>query len=289
MLMDPDPSSGSNTAMQAPGEAQFPLVPLPLDSAMMPGTVQNQHTTKSLREPVLIPGTGKKSTGMLRPPKGRRAVVHAGVALVLMVILFGALVAVLPTGNGEANSTLAKIFNPSSNSTTSKKNDTALIAAEAATATAVTQDGFDAGNQVYAGVTTAPTTTTTTTIPAADQGSLSRFFYGQCTYWANMRYHQLTGHWVPWLGNAGDWAYQAPAYGWRTSSVPNPNGPSIIVLAPYTQGAGSYGHVAVVETGVANPYNGVSTSNWNWNGGWATTSWVTFHPGPGVRFVWFPG
>ncbi|GCE25665.1 hypothetical protein KDA_11490 [Dictyobacter alpinus] len=286
MLIDQDAFPDAAPIMPAPGDAQSPLVPLPLDATMMPTTVQTQNTTKSLREPVFIPSTGKKSTGTLRPPQGRRTVVHVGVALVLIVILFGTLLAVLPTGNGEASGKLAQLFNPSTNSTTSRKNDTALIAAEAATATAVTQDGYDAGNQVYAGVQTAAPANN---IPAEDQGSLSRFFYGQCTYWANMRYHQLTGHWVPWLGNAGDWAYQAPAYGWKTSPVPNPNGPSIIVLGPYTQGAGSYGHVAVVETGVSNPYNGVSTSNWNWNGGWATTSWVTFYPGPGVTFVWFPG
>ncbi|GCE17820.1 CHAP domain-containing protein [Dictyobacter kobayashii] len=285
MLMEQESFPDPNTPMPAPGDAQSPLVPMPLNTAMIPGTAKD--TTRSLREPVLIPGTGKKSSGMLRPPKGRRAVVHIGVAVVLIAILFGALAAVLPAGNGQASGSLAKIFNPSSDMKTSHPNDTALIAAQAATATAVTQDGFDAGNQVYAGVQTAPTTITSN-IPASDQGSLSRFFYGQCTYWANMRYHQLTGHWVPWLGNAGDWAYQAPAYGWKTSSVPNPNGPSIIVLAPYTQGAGAYGHVAVVETGVSNPYNGVSTSNWNWNGNWGITTWVTFYPGAGVTFVWYP-
>ena len=71
-----------------------------------------------------------------------------------------------------------------------------------------------------------------------------------------MRYEELTGHFVPWLGNADEWACQAAAYGWVTSTVPNPNGPSIIVLAPGVQGAGSYGHVAVVETGVTNYANG---------------------------------
>ncbi|WP_160145690.1 CHAP domain-containing protein [Dictyobacter aurantiacus] len=286
MLMEQGGVPVPNTPMAAPGDAQAPLVPMPLDAGAMPGIAP--RTTDPLREVVFIPSTGKKSTGTLRPPRGRRTVVHIGVAVALIVIVIGAFAAVLPTSNGQASSTLTKIFNPGSDTKTSQGNNTALIAAQAATATAVTQDGFDAGNQVYAGVQAAPTVTTNI-IPAQDQGSLNRFFYGQCTYWANMRYHQLTGHWVPWLGNAYQWAYQAPAYGWKTSSVPNPYGPSIIVLAPYTEGAGAYGHVAVVETGVSNPYNGVSTSNWNWNGNWATTTYWTFYPGSGVTFIWFPG
>lgn len=281
MLMEQESVPDPNTPMPVPGDAQVPLVPMPIDTGEVPGITHK--TTDALRGPVFIPSTGKKS-GTWRAPQGRRAVVHIGVAVALLVIVIGAFAAVLPTSNGQA-SALAQLFHSTTDTKSSHVNDTALIAAQAATATAVTQDGYDAGNQVYAGVQSAPTTN----IPAQDQGSLNRFFYGQCTYWANMRYHQLTGHWVPWLGNAYQWAYQAPAYGWKTSSVPNPNGPSIIVLGPYTQGAGSYGHVAVVETGVTNPYNGVSTSNWNWNGNWGVTTYVTFYPGSGVTFIWFPG
>jgi surface antigen len=281
-----EPVTGANLTAFVPGEEQTSLVPSPLDGVMMPGTMSNLPLTQPLRTPVLIPATGKKSTRTMLAPQGRRVVINIGMSVVLVAVILGALIAVLPVGNGEASG-LAKIFNPSLSMVTSKQNSTALIAAQAATATAVTQDGFDAGNQTYAGVTTS---STTSTLSPSDAGSLDRFFYGQCTYWANMRYHQLTGHWVPWLGNAGDWAYQASAYGWVTSGVPNPNGPSIIVLAPGTQGAGAYGHVAVVETGVTNYANGVLTSDWNWTGnggGWATESWVTFYPGAGVTFVWF--
>jgi len=283
MLMEQGNYPVPNTPMPVPGNAQAPLVPMPLDAGAAPGI--GPKTTDPLRGPVFIPSTGKKSSGTWRAPQGRRAVIHVSVAVALIVIVLGAFAAVLPTSNGQA-SALTKLFNPGSDTKTSQANNSALIAAQAATATAVTQDGFDAGNQTFAGVQAAPTNNN---VPAQDQGSLNRFFYGQCTYWANMRYHQLTGHWVPWLGNAYEWAYQAPAYGWKTSSVPNPNGPSIIVLAPYTQGAGSYGHVAVVETGVTNSANGVTTSNWNWNGNWAATTYVTFYPGSGVTFIWFPG
>ena len=240
MPMEQGPTTGVYATQLAPEEAPASLVPSSLNVPMRPGTLPE---TQSLRIPMVIPATGKKSTKTMRPPKGRRVVVNIGVAVVLIAILFGVLAAVIPTGPGQA-SVLGKIFNPSLSMVSSKQNSTALIAAQAATATAVTQDGFDAGNQTYAGVTTS---ITAPVVSPSDAGSLNRFFYGQCTYWANMRYHELTGHWVPWLGNASDWAYQAPAYGWVTSPYPNPNGPSIIVLAPYTQGTGSYGHVAVSE------------------------------------------
>lgn len=184
-----------------------------------------------------------------------------------------------------------------------------------ATATAVTQDGFDQGNRTYAGVASAPVAQAApvykpaapTAAPAykpaasapsgivsagntsaSDAGSLSRFTYGQCTYWANMRYHALTGHWPSWLGNAYQWSYGAAAAGWVVSNTPNPHGPSIIVLQPYSQGAGAYGHVAVVEAG-AGP-GSVSASNWNWAGHWASTTWVTFtSPAAGTKFIWYPG
>ncbi len=278
MTMEQGPTTGMHATSFAPGEVQASLVPSS-STAPRPGTPPD---TQSLRIPVVIPATGKKSTKTMRPPKGRRVVVNIGVAVVLIAILFGILAAVVPVGNGQASG-LAKLLNPSMNMISSKQNSTALIAAQAATATAVTQDGFDAGNQTYAGVTTS----VAPVVSPSDAGSLDRFFYGQCTYWANMRYHELTGHWVPWLGNADEWAYQASAYGWQTSSVPNPNGPSIIVLGPGVEGAGSYGHVAVVETGVTDYSNGISTSNWNWNGDWGIEDWWTFYVGPGVTFVWY--
>jgi surface antigen len=264
-----------------PGTAQASLVPAPINADMMPATSVNANV-RPLRQPVFVPSSGKKSTS-IRPPQGRRFVVSIGAGVLLLAVLAGTLFAILPTGNGQASG-LQTFFAPTTKMVSSKNNTTVLIAAQAATATAVTQDGYDAGNQVYSGVTTS-----SSTIPPSDAGSLNRFFYGQCTYWANMRYHELTGHWIPWLGNADAWAWNAPGYGWQTSSYPNPNGPSIIVLAPYTEGAGSYGHVAVVESGVsaASAANGVSTSNWNWDGNWGIETWVTFYPGSGVTFIWY--
>nr|BBH94622.1 hypothetical protein KTA_28210 [Thermogemmatispora argillosa] len=155
------------------------------------------------------------------------------------------------------------------------QDNTYQIGPQAATATAVTQDGYDNGPLHYPGLPWQPT-----------EGDLNRFAYGQCTYWANLRYHELTGYWVPWQGDAYQWVAGAEQYGWIVSSQPHV--PSIIVLQPGVQGASSYGHVAVVER--INPDGSVYTSNYNWyaNGGWNRLSYATFYPGRGVAFVWHP-
>jgi surface antigen len=109
--------------------------------------------------------------------------------------------------------------------------------------------------------------------------------FGQCTAWANYRYHALTGHWVNWTGNAWQWASGAGAAGWHVSN--SPHIPSIVVLMPYVEGASAYGHVAVAESMVNSTT--VRTSNWNWwaaGGGWGVESFWNFTTGSGVYFVW---
>ncbi len=253
--------------------------PAPVTTQTLPdvqtGTLPSaRRTTTSLREPIVIRGTGKKSKG-IRPPQGRKLVVHIATIIVLILIGMGALIAVVPTGSEGAS-----IWNPfkaTMDMAKGSSNNPGLIAQQAATATAVTQDGYDpGGSQTFAGLPTAPT--------GSGGGGLDRFFYGQCTYWANMRYHQLTGYWVPWLGNAWQWKAGALNYGWVVSATPKV--PSIIVLQPGVQGAGWYGHVAVVER--INADGSVLTSNYNWAGNWAVETFVTFTPGPGVSFVWHP-
>src|SRR6266699_1770292 len=62
-----------------------------------------RSTTTSLRQPVVIRSTGKKSSGTMRPPKGRRWVVQLSVTVVLILMAVVALLAVAPAGtNGEA-------------------------------------------------------------------------------------------------------------------------------------------------------------------------------------------
>lgn len=121
-------------------------------------------------------------------------------------------------------------------------------------------------------------------------GTLARFSrywpLGQCTYWANARYHDLTGYWIPWNGNAYEWVASAESTpGWHVSHRPHLH--AIMVLMPGVQGASGYGHVAIVEG-----FNGdgsVRTSNMNWygnGGGWDRVSGADFAPGPGVYFLW---
>lgn len=235
-----------------------------------------RSTTTSLRQPVVIRGTGKKSSGTMRPPQGRRWVIHLSVTGVLILMAIATLVAVAPAGtNAETG---FNPFRPIMNWVAGNNSNPSLLAEQAATVTAVTQDGFQpSSNQ--------PKTYTGLPTPPPGTGGYDSFTYGQCTYWADLRYHQLTGFWVPWGGNAWEWAGGARASGWNVSS--SPHIPSIIVLQPGVQGAGSFGHVAVAER--MNSDGSVYASNWNWfanGGGWATWSSWNFTPGPGVSFVW---
>ncbi len=237
--------------------------------------------------PIITSPTGKMYSHMSSHSTSRRVVVRIAVSILLLFITVGALIAVFPVGM-DANG--VNPFLPIIHLLSSGDDSTALLTAQAATATAVTQDGYDpGGHQVYPGVKPSRLASSSDAFATPDVDSLSRFLYGQCTYWSNMRYRQLTSHWVPWLGNADQWAYDGPSYGWIISAQPNPHGPSIIVLAPYAQGSGRFGHVAVVENAVTSATNGVLTSNWNWNGHWAALDWVRFYPGPGVSFLWYPG
>lgn len=117
---------------------------------------------------------------------------------------------------------------------------------------------------------------------SALNGSANNYPAGQCTQYADERYHQLTGYYVPWSGNAADWSSMALAYGWSVSS--RPIVPSIMVLQPGIQGADpTYGHVAVVESVTG---SSVQTTNLNWGPNYSQVSSVTFQTGPGVSFVY---
>lgn len=297
---------GNVATSQAPGE-QLPMAMMETQATeAKPAEFSSakKELTSPQRGPIFIPSTGKKSSGTLRPPAGRKAVVNIGATVVLVVVIIGALAAVIPVSSGLANS-WGSIFHSSSNTVSSRQNNTALIAAQAATATAVTQDGFEyngaGGQYTFTGVQnnftlpdgtqtiTGPTSTGTTggisssTGTIADSSFTNPFTPGQCTYWADYEYHHLTGYAVTWSGNASAWADGAYAAGWVVSSQPHV--PSIIVLQPGTQYAGWAGHVAVVEK--LNSDGSVATTNWNVVG-WGVFSWNNYTPGPGVSFIWHP-
>jgi surface antigen len=112
-------------------------------------------------------------------------------------------------------------------------------------------------------------------------GSGNTFPYGVCTWYADQRYHELHGIYVPWRGNANAWPQGASAYGWRVSSAPSVG--SIIALQSGVQGAGGLGHVGIVEQVWGNGTVIATSMNWGVNPA-AVTSWQ-FHPGPGVTFI----
>jgi len=236
-------------------------------------------TTTSLRQPVVIRSTNKKSTGTMRPPKGRRWVVQLSVTIVLLLMAVGTLLAVAPAGTSSEMG--FNPFRPIINWAEDGNSNPSLLAQQAATATVVTKTTSQPASNSSGSYQTNPIP------PAPPSGSngYDGFSYGQCTYWADLRYHQLTNNWVPWGGDAWQWASGARAYGWNVSS--SPHVPSIIVLQPGVQGAGGLGHVGVVER--INSDGTVYVTNWNWynnGGGWARWSWWDFTPGPGVSFVW---
>jgi surface antigen len=265
------PSTGSITPVRSPGvtrslpEYTSPGAthPLDLQTAILPYI--KDTTTTSLRQPVVIPGTGKKSAGLKRPPQRRPWVVQIAVTILILLITITTLLTVVPINNEGGH-----FFNPIQSISYLVQvggGNPSFVAQQAATATAITrQDGFDPGaNQ-------------------AGDPTGNNFPYGQCTYWADYRYHQVTGHYVPWRGNAYAWASGARQFGWNVSSRAHLH--SIIVLQPGVQGAGGLGHVAFVEK--VNPDGSAYTSNMNWyaGGGWGRVSYYTFYPGSGVSFVW---
>lgn len=115
---------------------------------------------------------------------------------------------------------------------------------------------------------------------------------GQCTWYADERYHQITGVWVPWLTDAYLWASAAKnAKGWNVAAQPPKNTTSIICIQPGIQTSDStYGHVGIVES--INSDGSVVTSDLNWGASVLLRAQVTqviFKTGSGVSFIWYSG
>ena len=130
-----------------------------------------------------------------------------------------------------------------------------------------------------------PTQTgTATPLPSGPNAGVNVFPYPSCTWWADQRYHQLHGIFVPWhtQANAWQWTSRAYQYGWHVS--PSPVIGAIVNLQPGVQGVGGLGHVAVVERILSNGH--VMASNMSWGAYPSSVTDVEFTPGPGVTFLW---
>jgi N-acetylmuramoyl-L-alanine amidase len=117
------------------------------------------------------------------------------------------------------------------------------------------------------------------------RGKSNPFPYGECTWWAANRYHQLKDIYVPWTtqSNAYQWTARAQQFHWKVSSHPTYG--AIVDLQPWVQGAYGLGHVAVVEKILSNGH--VIASNMNWGAHYWEVVDVEFTPGPGVTFISF--
>ncbi|HXR64970.1 MAG TPA: CHAP domain-containing protein [Ktedonobacteraceae bacterium] len=244
------------------------------DARMITGTLSSQGSTIG-RAPIIIKG-GLKRSEPLPPPSRQARRKHSKRLWILgMTIVIVTLAVTLLGLTPEGQELTAKFSNgPMASSGTvisHQQNNSALAPAALATTTWMYQnDGYDPYSHGEVNV--------------SDGTSSLPWPYGQCTYWANYRYHQMTGFWVQWTGNADQWFLGAQKAGWDYGQTPPPDVPSIIVLMPYVQQAGGVGHVAVVESVSGNV---VHTSNMNWGyGGWTHTEQVDFTLGSGVYFVW---
>ncbi len=115
------------------------------------------------------------------------------------------------------------------------------------------------------------------------KGKGNYFPYGQCTWWANQRYHTLHAIYVPWKTNADawKWANRAHDFHWRVSSRPSVG--DIMVLQSWVDGAYGLGHVAVVEKVLRNGH--VIASSMNWGAHYWDVTDAEFSPGTGVSFI----
>ena len=115
------------------------------------------------------------------------------------------------------------------------------------------------------------------------KGTANNYPIGQCTRYADDQYHAATGYYVPWSGNAKDWATLAIAHGWTVSTTPVV--PSIVCLQPGVQLASpTFGHVGeVVSIGKGGTF---TASNLNWGSHPEIPIDVLFHTGQGVSFIY---
>jgi surface antigen len=117
----------------------------------------------------------------------------------------------------------------------------------------------------------------------------------QCTWFAEERMHDATGLYMPNLGNAKDWAGNAPSKGWTVGSTKETS--AVLVMQPstywiwngsswYQTGISSFGHVGWVD-GISCSGSCVHIRDRNWNlNGQDGSRWVWVGYGEPVSYIY---
>jgi surface antigen len=113
-------------------------------------------------------------------------------------------------------------------------------------------------------------------------GDPNAAYYGTCTWYAEYRRPDEP---LAKLGNAAQWAWNAPHYGLRVGTSPAVG--ATVVFQPGVLGAGSGGHVGHVEAVYSGGWFLISEMNMDWNGGgFGRVSYRYVVVMPGVSFVY---
>ncbi len=108
-------------------------------------------------------------------------------------------------------------------------------------------------------------------------------YFGYCTWYAWYR-HQNEPQLMR-LGNAAQWAWNAPRFGLHTGTRPVVG--ATVVFQPGVQGASGVGHVGHVEAVYSNGWFLISEMSFYWNGGgWGRVNFRYVHTGSGVSFIY---
>ena len=138
----------------------------------------------------------------------------------------------------------------------------------------------NSGGRTY----TAPVSTYSASVSSRSAVGYGNIFsYPACTWWANQRYYQLHGVFVPWRTQSMAWQWTARAYqfGWQVSTRPSAG--SIVDMQPWVQGAYGGGHVAIVERVLSN--GTVIASSMSWGANPYAVVYIQVRPGSGITFI----
>lgn len=106
--------------------------------------------------------------------------------------------------------------------------------------------------------------------------------YGTCTWYAWYRHRNEP---LMQLGNAAQWAYNAPKHGLRVGYTPVVG--ATVIFQPGVQGAGGAGHAGHVEAVLGGGWFIISEMNFSWNGGgFGRVDYRYVHTGSGVSFIY---